>query len=281
MHELTDMEYLTKLFARHGFHLKKGLGQNFITDPCVCPAIAEQAEIDGEGVLEIGPGAGVLTRELAKRAKKVVALEVDRRLKPLLGETLNGFDNASVRFDDAMTCDLKALIREEFGDIPVSVCANLPYYITSPLILRLLEEELPIRAITVMVQKEAAIRLCAEMGSRDCGPVTAAVRYYADPEILFSVGRHSFLPPPKVDSAVIRLTLRKPPFPREDKEAFFRVVKAAFALRRKTLSNSLSAALGMEKEQVMSLLNAVGISPTARAETLSMEQLAALAHGIR
>lgn len=130
MHELTDMEYLTKLFARHGFHLKKGLGQNFITDPSVCPAIAEQAEIDGEGVLEIGPGAGVLTRELAKRAKKVVALEVDRRLKPLLGETLNGFDNASVRFDDAMTCDLKALIREEFGDIPVSVCANLPYYIT-------------------------------------------------------------------------------------------------------------------------------------------------------
>lgn len=281
MHELTDMEYLTKLFARHGFHLKKGLGQNFITDPSVCPAIAEQAEIDGEGVLEIGPGAGVLTRELAKRAKKVVALEVDRRLKPLLGETLNGFDNASVRFDDAMTCDLKALIREEFGDMPVSVCANLPYYITSPLILRLLEEELPIRAITVMVQKEAAIRLCAEMGSRDCGPVTAAVRYYADPEILFSVGRNSFLPPPKVDSAVIRLTLRKPPFPREDKEAFFRVVKAAFALRRKTLSNSLSAALGMEKEQVMSLLNAAGISPTARAETLSMEQLAALAHGIR
>lgn len=281
MHELTDMEYLTKLFARHGFHLKKGLGQNFITDLSVCPAIAEQAEIDGEGVLEIGPGAGVLTRELAKRAKKVVALEVDRRLKPLLGETLNGFDNASVRFDDAMTCDLKALIREEFGDMPVSVCANLPYYITSPLILRLLEEELPIRAITVMVQKEAAIRLCAEMGSRDCGPVTAAVRYYADPEILFSVGRNSFLPPPKVDSAVIRLTLRKPPFPREDKEAFFRVVKAAFALRRKTLSNSLSAALGMEKEQVMSLLNAVGISPTARAETLSMEQLAALAHGIR
>lgn len=281
MHELTDMEYLTKLFARHGFHLKKGLGQNFITDPSVCPAIAEQAEIDGEGVLEIGPGAGVLTRELAKRAKKVVALEVDRRLKPLLGETLNGFDNASVRFDDAMTCDLKALIREAFGDMPVSVCANLPYYITSPLILRLLEEELPIRAITVMVQKEAAIRLCAEMGSRDCGPVTAAVRYYADPEILFSVGRNSFLPPPKVDSAVIRLTLRKPPFPREDKEAFFRVVKAAFALRRKTLSNSLSAALGMEKEQVMSLLNAAGISPTARAETLSMEQLAALAHGIR
>ena len=281
MHELTDMEYLSKLFARHGFNLKKGLGQNFLVDPGVCPAMAEQAGVAGEGVLEIGPGAGVLTRELAKRAKKVVSIELDRRLKPLLDETLCDFDNVSIRFDDAMTCDLQELIQEEFGDMPVSVCANLPYYITSPLLLRLLEEELPVRGITVMVQKEAAIRLCAEMGSRDCGPVTAAVRYYAEPSILFPVGRNAFLPPPKVDSAVIHLALREPPFPAEEKEAFFRVVKAAFALRRKTLANSLSAAWGWEKDKVTALLADAGISPSARAETLSMEQLAALAHRVR
>ncbi len=277
MKDLTDMEYLTRLFSRHGFHFSKGLGQNFIVDPSICPRIADSADVDGQGVLEIGPGAGVLTRALSERAGKVVALEVDKRLAPVLAETLDGCGNVSVRFEDAMTCDLHQLIREEFGDAPVSVCANLPYYITTPLLMRLLEAELPLRAMTLMVQKEAAVRLCAPMGTRDCGPVTAAVRYYAEPAILFDVGRNAFLPVPAVDSAVIRLCLRKPLLPKEEKPAFFRVVKGAFALRRKTLLNSLSASLPMQKNSVLAVLDRCGIAPTARAETLTMDQLILLA----
>ena len=276
MNELTDIEYLTRLFARHGFRLSKGLGQNFIVDPTICPRIAASADIDGQGVLEIGPGAGVLTRALAERADKVVSLEVDKRLEPLLQETLSGYDNVTVRFEDAMTCDLNQLLLEEFGEQPVSVCANLPYYITSPLLLRLLESELNVSAMTLMVQKEAAVRLCAPMGTRACGPVTAAVRFFAEPEILFEVSRNAFLPAPAVDSAVIRLTLREPLLPVAEKGAFFRVVKAAFALRRKTLLNSLSASLPMPKEKVTAALEAIGVSPTARAETLTMEQLVTL-----
>ncbi|MBP5618149.1 MAG: ribosomal RNA small subunit methyltransferase A [Clostridia bacterium] len=281
MNQLTDIEYLTRLFTRHGFHLSKGLGQNFIVDPTVCPRIAGSAGIDGQGVLEIGPGAGVLTRALAERAGKVVSLEVDRRLEPLLKETLADCDNVTVRFEDAMTCDLRQLLKDEFGEQPVSVCANLPYYITSPLLLRLLEAELNVCAMTLMVQKEAAVRLCAPMGTRACGPVTAAVRFYAEPEILFEVSRTSFLPAPTVDSAVIRLTLREPLLPAEEKDAFFRVVKAAFALRRKTLLNSLSASLPLPKDRVTAALEGVGVAPTARAETLTMEQLVALTRQIQ
>lgn len=281
MNELTDVEYLTRLFTRHGFRLSKGLGQNFIVDPTVCPRIARSAGIDGQGVLEIGPGAGVLTRALSERAGKVVALEVDGRLEPLLRETLAGCGNVTVRFEDAMTCDLHRLLAEEFGTQPVSVCANLPYYITSPLLLRLLESELNVRSMTLMVQKEAAVRLCAPMGTRACGPVTAAVRFYAEPEILFEVSRAAFLPAPAVDSAVIRLTLREPLLPPEEKGAFFRVVKAAFALRRKTLLNSLSTSLPMPKDKVTAALEAIGVAPTARAETLTMDQLVALARQIK
>ncbi len=282
MRELTDISYLHDLFSRNGFNLKKGLGQNFLTDPTVCPAIAEKAQIDGEGVIEIGPGAGVLTRELAKRSKKVVAIELDRRLVPILAETLKGFDNAFVRFEDAMKCDLHQLIKDEFGDMPVSVCANLPYYITSPLIMRLLEEELPIRSINVMVQKEAAERLCAQMGSRECGPVTAAVRYYSEPRILFEVGRESFLPPPKVDSAVIRLDVKKEHDNSiTDKRAYFKVIKAAFAMRRKTILNSMSNTLSIDKQVLVNALENSGISPTARAESVTMEQFVKLSESLK
>lgn len=281
MRELTDISYLHDLFSRNGFNLKKGLGQNFLTDPTVCPAIAQGAEIDGEGVIEIGPGAGVLTRELAKRAKKVVAIELDTRLMPILAETLDGFDNAFVRFEDAMKCDLHQLIRDEFGDMPVSVCANLPYYITSPLIMRLLEENLPIRSINVMVQKEAAERLCAQMGTRECGPVTAAVRYYSEPRILFDVGRESFLPPPKVDSAVIRLDIKnKRDESIRDEKAFFRVIKAAFAMRRKTVLNSLSNSLPFDKQVIIDALQVSGIAPSARAESIPMEQFVKLTESL-
>ena len=278
MAELTDIKYLHSLFSRNGFNLKKGLGQNFLIDPSVCPAIAECADIDGEGVIEIGPGAGVLTRELAKRAERVVCIELDRRLEPILKETLADFDNVEVRFDDAMKCDPDRVI-DSFGDMPVSVCANLPYYITSPLIMRLLEEKLNIKAITVMVQKEAAERLCAEMGTRECGAVTAAVRYYCEPQIMFGVGRDSFLPPPKVDSAVIRLNVgKRASLAVSDERAFFRLIKAAFSMRRKTLSNALSSSLGISKGEIQAAFEKCGIEPTARAESLKEEQFAALSN---
>lgn len=279
MRELTDIKYLESLFSRHGFNLKKGLGQNFLIDPTVCPSIAECADIDGKGVIEIGPGAGVLTRELSKRAEKVVAIELDTKLMPVLSETLNGFDNVKVRFDDAMKCDLKALIEEEFGNMPVSVCANLPYYITSPLIMRLLEEDLPIQSITVMVQKEAADRICAEMGTRECGAVTAAVRYHSEPEIMFQVNRDSFLPPPKVDSSVIKLNVKSDnTLVNCNKDSFIKTVKAAFYTRRKTVVNSISAALNIDKPTISDALIKCGLDPNVRAEKIKFDEFVLLAN---
>lgn len=278
MYELTDIETLNKIFARHGFNLKKGLGQNFLIDPEVCPKIAESACIDNEGVIEIGPGAGVLTYELAKRAKKVVAIEVDRNLAPVLADTLNGMNNVEVVFGDVMKLDLAALIKEKFDGMNVSVCANLPYYITSPIIIGLLESELPLKSITVMVQKEAAVRLCAQMGTRECGSVTAAVRYYSEPELLFEVKRSSFLPPPKVDSAVMTLRIVKnSTLPETEKSKFFAVIKASFSMRRKTLLNCLSSNLISDKQKILAAFEQCGISPTARAEQVTMEQFAKLA----
>ena len=240
--QLSDSNSIRRLLESGGFTFKKSLGQNFLIDPTVCPAMAEAACDENTGVIEIGPGAGVLTAELAKRAKRVVSIELDERLRPVLNKTLSGFDNIKLIFADVMKTDLKAVIAEEFADCErVTVCANLPYYITSPIIMMLLEERLPIESITVMVQKEAAERLCAEVGSRAAGAVTVAVRYYAEGEILFFVPSGSFMPPPKVDSAVIRLNvLDKPPVNVNDEKKFFSVVKASFSQRRKVISNSLS-----------------------------------------
>lgn len=276
MYNLTDVKTLHRIFEKNGFNLKKGLGQNFIVDPTVCPAIAQAADIDGEGVIEIGPGAGVLTCELAKRAKKVVCIELDTKLKPILADTLADFDNVTVIFADIMKCDLKAIINEHFKDIPLSVCANLPYYITSPIIMMLLETLPQLKSITVMVQKEAAVRLCAEMGTRECGAVTAAVRYYSTPKQVLDVPRDSFLPPPKVDSAVIKLTVGGTAHT-VNRSHFFRLIKAAFSMRRKTLLNCLSSHLdGCDKQKVTDGLNKCSIPLTARAEELTMNQLIAL-----
>lgn len=278
---LTDIAYLRNLLARHGFTFSKALGQNFLVNPSVCPRMAEACGADKDsGVLEIGPGVGVLTRELAARAGKVTAVEIDRRLPPVLAETLAGTDNVHIVEGDALTLDLHALLREEFGARPVSVCANLPYYITSPLLMRLLESRLPVESLTVMVQKEAAERLCAEPGTRAAGAVTLAVRYYAEPEKLFSVPRGSFLPPPKVDSAVIRLRVRKaPPCTVADEAALFRLIRAGFNQRRKTLVNSLTGA-GLTRNGAVALLDGAGISRTARAEELTLEKFARLANGL-
>ncbi len=279
---LTDIAYVRDLCARHGFTLSKGFGQNFIVNPGVCPKIVEAAGIGPEwGVLEVGPGIGVLTRELARRAARVVAVEVDNRLPPLLAETLAGYDNVEIVMQDILKVDIAALIREKFAGMPVAVCANLPYYITSPILMRLLEEKLPIRQITVMVQKEAAERICAAPGTRQAGAISYAVAYYAKPQVLFSVQPGSFYPPPKVTSAVIRLEVHpEPPVPVPDEAAYFRLVRAAFGQRRKTAANAISAGLGVPKARVTAALEQAGLPATARPEQLTLEQFAALSRAM-
>ncbi len=278
---LTDIGYIRDLLERHGFHFSKKLGQNFLVNPSVCPRMAEACGATPEsGVLEIGPGIGVLTRELAQRAGRVVAIELDDRLPPVLAETLAGQDNVEIVQGDCLKLDLAALIAEKFGDREVAVCANLPYYITSPIIMSLLESRLPVSNITVMVQKEAAQRLCAQVGTREAGAVTLAVQYYAEAETLFTVSRGSFLPAPNVDSAVIRLTVRKqPPCPVRDEKVLFRLIRAGFGQRRKTLLNSLGSA-GYGKDVLAAAFVAADVSPTARAEQLTLSQFAALADAL-
>ena len=275
MAELTNILELKRILEDNGFSFSKQFGQNFIINPTICPRIAENA---GDYVLEIGAGAGVLTKELAKVSKKVVSLEIDTRLLPVLDTTLEEFDNVKIINADVMKTDLHKLIKEEFGDNRISVCANLPYYITSPIIMMLLEERLPIDSITVMVQKEAADRLCANLGTREVGAVTVAVRYYSEPKKLFDVSKGNFLPAPKVDSAVIRLDIKENTALSDDEQKnFFKIVRASFCQRRKTLSNSLSSGLGLSKAEVNEMLDKAGIPQNARAEELSMDDFLSLA----
>ena len=283
MQNLSDISVIKKILSEHGFTFSKSLGQNFLINPTVCPRMADACGADSDtGVLEIGAGIGVLTAELAKRAKKVVSLELDTRLIPVLAETLGEFSNVEVLNADVLKLDLNKLIDDYFQGMHVAVCANLPYYITSPVIMALLESRIPVDAVTVMVQKEAAARLCAPVGSRDAGAVTVAVNYYAQAEKLFDVSAGSFMPAPKVDSSVIRLNIRKePPVEVSDEKFFFRVIKAAFGQRRKTASNSLSAGLGIPKDKVSAAIAAAGFDPSVRAESLTMQELARLSECLR
>ncbi len=278
--KLTDIGTIKSLFEKHGFEFTKSLGQNFLINPSVCPRIAEMGGAgENVGAIEIGTGVGVLTRELAARCKKVVAVEIDTSLKPILDETLEEFSNTEVIFADVLETDLKKLIEEKFPDMDVIVCANLPYYITSPVIMKLLEEKLRIKSVTVMVQLEAADRICAKVGSRECGAITAAVNYYAKPEKLFRVNRGSFMPSPNVDSAVISLKLyENPPYKAENEKLFFEVVKQAFSQRRKQLANPLSGYFRLQKAALCEEMEKCGIKATARAEELSMEDFVALYH---
>lgn len=280
--DLCNIKTLESLLKRHGFSFSHALGQNFIVDETVCPNMADLAGLDREtGVLEIGPGVGVLTKELCERAGYVVAAEVDARLLPVLEETLGAYDNLCVVHTDILKTDVNALISDKLNSFTsVKVCANLPYYITSPILMRLLEDCTGIDEIVVMVQKEAAERLCAGAGTKKTGAVSIAVAYRAEAEVLFDVNRTSFMPSPKVDSAVIRLKMRKTKMPLADEKQFFRTVRAAFSQRRKTAVNAISSQLGVPKAALTVAFEKAGIRPTARPEEMRMEQFAAAAEAV-
>lgn len=277
--QLTDIGEIKRLFSLAGFSFNKSLGQNFLINPSVCPKIAEMGGC-GKGVcaLEIGTGVGVLTRELAERCDKVVAVEIDEKLKPILAETLADYPNAEVIFGDVMKTDLAALIAEKFGGAETVICANLPYYITSPIIMMVLESRLPVKSLTVMVQKEAADRICAAPGTRECGAISYAVRYFSEPKLLFKVSRGSFMPAPNVDSAVIRLDIKsEKKLPDNEEQMMFRLIRAGFSQRRKQLANPISAELKISKTETAALFEQAGIKPTARAEELLLEDYERLA----
>lgn len=272
---LTNIAEIRELLKRHGFTFSKGLGQNFIINPDICPKIAEYGGAgSGFGILEIGAGIGVLTAELAKRADKVAVIEIDKRLMPVLGETLSEFDNIKIINEDVMKCSLEKIIQEEFHGLRVAVCANLPYYITSPVIMLLLESRIPVESITVMVQKEAAQRLCAEVGTRESGAITVGVNYFGCARKLFNVSRGSFMPSPNVDSAVIKIDVNRTPLLSPEKEKFFfNLVKSGFSQRRKTLANALSAQMSFDKQTVCAALKSIEIQESARIEQLKMNEL--------
>ena len=282
MEDLSNIGVIKDILRRHGFTFSKALGQNFLVNPSVCPRIAELGNAKpGFGVIEIGTGIGVLTHELAKRADKVVAVEIDGRLIPVLNETLSEHDNVKIINDDVMNVDLGSLIRTEFPGVEVAVCANLPYYITSPIIMMLLEQRLPIKSVTVMVQKEAGARLCAGMATRSMGAVTVAVNYFSEPEVLFNVSRGSFMPPPNVDSCVVRFNIKdKTPDGVDDEKFFFRTVRAAFSQRRKTLANSVASGLPCGKNVVLEAIAAASLPENVRPEQLPMEQFIAFANAL-
>ena len=282
MLDVCNPQIMRALLAEYGFRFSKAKGQNFLTQRWVPQRLVEASEIDETcGVLEAGPGFGPLTQELCLRAGSVVALEVDTTLQPILKATVGEFDNLEILFCDALKADLPALVKEKFGDKKPLACANLPYYITSPVLTKLLESKC-FDAITVMVQKEVAQRICSKPGSADYSAFTVLCNYHAQPELLFDVPASCFMPQPKVTSAVVRLKMRKePPAQIEDEKLFFRTVRASFAMRRKTLLNGLSAAFGeFTTAELTELLENAGISPSVRGETLGMDGFAAISNAI-
>lgn len=277
--DLTNIKTIKDIAVRFGFVFKKGLGQNFLTDYSVLEETVDAAEIEN-GVLEIGPGFGVLTDALARTGKKVVSVEVDERLLPVLEYTLADYDNVKVINRDILKTDITALISEEFSNTPISIAANLPYYITTPIITALLEARLPVNNMVFMVQKEVAERIAAKKG-RDAGAISLFCQYFAEPEYIMTVPAASFYPPPKVDSAVLRLKmLDKPRVLVKDEKLLFQVIRASFAQRRKTLANGLSSGLGMEKADINAILNECGFSETVRGEALTLEDFAVISDKI-
>lgn len=274
---LTSPKQISELLSCHGFTFSKSLGQNFLINAAIPEKIAESAGITSDStVLEIGPGIGCLTRSLAQRAKRVIAVEIDARLLPILKETLADYQNVTVINADILKMDLRALT-DKYGKI--SICANLPYYITTPILMYILESKIPFSDITIMIQREVAQRLCAAAGSKEYGAISAAVQYYTTPKTLFTVSPGSFIPAPKVDSAVVRLSSRIPPQVNNE-QLLFKVIRAGFLQRRKTLSNALASGLGLSKTSIETVLTKTGFSPSIRAEKLSVEEFCLLSNAL-
>ncbi|MFC4811888.1 16S rRNA (adenine(1518)-N(6)/adenine(1519)-N(6))-dimethyltransferase RsmA [Paenibacillus sp. GCM10023250] len=273
------------IIAKYGFTFKKSLGQNFLIDQNILRKIVGAAELDEtKGALEIGPGIGALTQQLALEAGRVTAVEIDNRLIPILRDVLAETPNVHVEHGDVLKLDLRALMERQFAGLSgVSVVANLPYYVTTPILMKLLEEKLPLEHIVVMIQKEVAERMAAKPGGKDYGSLSVAVQYYCVPELVCIVPHTVFIPQPNVDSAVIKLSLRnKPAVEVEDEAFFFRTVQACFAQRRKTIANNLTAFVGKaNRERIAPLLESCGIDPSRRGETLALAEFAALSEALR
>lgn len=278
--KLSSPSELKNIISKHSFTFSKSLGQNFLIDENVLSAIVENSGIEEEmAVLEIGPGAGVLTCALASVAKKVVAVEIDKKLLPILAETLSEFPNAEVINEDIMETDLKKLFNDKFDGMKVCVVANLPYYITTPVIMKLLESELDISSITVMIQKEVASRISARPGTKDYGALSVAVQFYCDTKLIATAPPSCFIPQPKVSSSVIRMDVcSEPKVNVKDKDFYFKVVKSAFGQRRKTLLNALSNSpyISIKKDEINQILNKLGFKENLRGETLSIYDFAKL-----
>ena len=282
MIDVCDIQIMKPLLAAHGFHFSKAKGQNFLIARWVPERIAEEAGVDRTaGVLEIGPGIGPLTQQLALRAGKVCAVELDKRLEPILAATVGEFPNLEIIWDDVLKQNIPGLVAEKFPGLRPMACANLPYYITSPILSALLEAEC-FQAVTVMVQKEVALRIAAKPGTADYSAFTVFCQYYSEPELLFDVPAGCFLPQPKVTSAVITLRTRKVrPWQLRDEALFFRTVRASFAMRRKTLQNGLAAGFPeLGKAGAAEVLTACGFPPSVRGETLGIPEFAAIANEI-
>ena len=279
--DLCDRREIQALLERHGFHFSKAMGQNFLIESWVPRDIADSCGADeGTGVLEIGPGIGPLTQQLARRAGKVVSVELDARLYPVLRETMRGADNFTLIEGDAMKLDFAQVVQEHFSGLRPILCANLPYNITTPVLTKCVESRC-FDSLTVLIQKEVAQRICAEAGTAEYGAFTVLMQYYTAPQMLFTVPASCFLPAPKVTSAVIHCPVRKtPPVEVVSESALWRTVKAGFALRRKTLVNSLQTGYQLPKERLAEIVTACGLSPTVRGERLTLEDFARLTNAL-
>ena len=282
MDRLSSHRATKDIVEKHGFRFSKSLGQNFLIDDNVIDKIIDGARVkEGDKVIEVGPGIGTLTREMAKRAEKVVAVEIDKNLIPILKETLAEFDNTEVVNEDILKVDINKLVDEKLSGGPVKLIANLPYYITTPIVMKFLEEDIPVTDIVVMVQKEVADRMNAVPSTKDYGALSVAVQYYCDTEIVAKAPRHMFIPQPKVDSTVIGLHIREEKkYKADNEQLFFKTVKAAFGQRRKTLLNSLSSMGVLDKAKIKEVLAEAGIDEKRRGETLSIEEFAHLSNVI-
>lgn len=284
MKKLSNPQKTIEVLQKYNFSFQKKFGQNFLIDPHVLDKIIAAAEITKDDfVLEIGPGIGTLTQYLAEAAREVVAVEIDSTLIPILEDTLSAYDNVSVINEDVLKVDLRKLAEERNGGKPIKVVANLPYYITTPIIMSLFESHVPLKSLTVMVQKEVALRMQAGPGTKDYGALSLAVQYYASPYLAANVPPNCFMPRPNVGSAVIRLTrFGETPVQVKDEKLLFRLIRASFNQRRKTLQNGLvnSQELDFTKEQVAAAIATLGVSPSVRGEALTLEQFAALANAL-